>query len=207
MMTKKQLLAFELEVGELWESGDLPFLVHLSGGNERPLIGIFRGIKRRDWVLSTHRSHYHWLLKGGGRKALIEKIKIGRSMFVFSRGLRFISTSILAGLSCVACGIALGIKMRAGKERVWCFVGDGAEDNGHFYEAVRFAESNDLPVHFVIEDNDASSGASKAERGAGCVISWPKARVTRYRYQALYPHAGNGTKKKIVFKPVVLAPK
>ena len=63
-MNKDDLIAFENRIGKLYENGDLPFLFHLSGGNEDQLIELFKNIDEKDYVLSNHRSHYHALLHG-----------------------------------------------------------------------------------------------------------------------------------------------
>ena len=57
--TKQELIDFESEIGVLYENNQLPFLFHLSGGNEDQLIDIFSQINEGDWVISNHRSHYH----------------------------------------------------------------------------------------------------------------------------------------------------
>ena len=62
--TKQELIDFESEIGVLYENNQLPFLFHLSGGNEDQLIDIFSQINEGDWVISNHRSHYHALLHG-----------------------------------------------------------------------------------------------------------------------------------------------
>lgn len=204
MKTPEQLIAFENRIKELWETGKLPFLVHLCGGNEHHLIGIFRDIKEGDWVLSSHRSHYHALLIGVPEENLEQMIRDGRSMFVFDRSKNFLSSAILGGMCGVAAGIALAIHLEGSEAKVWCFLGDGAEDNGHLYEAVKFVESMQLPCRFVIEDNDRSCGVSRAQRGAQFNFPWP-ACVKRYYYTPTYPHAGSGCAHKIEFDKDIVA--
>lgn len=198
--TKHRLIAFESHVKELWEDGELPFLLHLCGGNEEQLIEIFREVKKGDWIFSTHRSHYHYLLAGGSEERLTQLIRHGRSMFVFDKEINFLTSSVLAGTCCIAAGVAFAIK-EEGNERdnhVWCFLGDGAEEQGHFYEAVHFVAGNRLPCTFIIEDNDRSVDTNKADRGH-YDISWPDC-VRRYHYTPTYPHAGSGCKFQIKFK-------
>ena len=62
--TKEELIAFEDRVGDLYMDNQLPFLFHLSGGNEDQLIEIFKDVKEGDYVISNHRNHYHALLHG-----------------------------------------------------------------------------------------------------------------------------------------------
>ena len=192
-MTASDLIRFEQRIKALFAEGELPFLVHLSGGNEQHLMTIFREIRAEDWVFSNHRSHYHALLHGIPADEVEAAICRGDSMFVFSRQRRFFTSSILAGTCCIACGVALEIKERGGKERVWCFVGDGAEDNGHFYEAVRFAEGRNLPIKFVIEDNDRQVDTDHATRwGTNQRFGWETSKVIRYHYAPTFPHGGAG---------------
>lgn len=199
--TKEELIVFENCVKLAWEEGDLPFLLHLAGGNEDQLIHVFQSVLPGDWILGSHRSHYHWLLSGGSPMQLLEKIHAGESMFLYSRALRFLTSSILAGNCCIAAGLALSIRQREGKEHVWCFLGDGAEDEGHFYEAVSFVQGHDLPCTFVIEDNDRSVDTSiAARRGDLPRRDWGP-HVVRYTYAPTYPHAGSGCRHHITFKP------
>lgn len=192
------LIKFEKRIGRLWEEGVLPYLLHFCGGNENELIEIFDEIGTDDYVVSSHRSHYHYLLKGGSRHDLEDIIKRGDSMFVFDRKLNFLSSSLLAGGASIAAGIAMALKLKGSKARVWCFVGDGAEDEGNFYEAVSFVEGFDLPCTFIIEDNDKSVETTKYQRRGKYVPQWGKC-VRKYSYTPTYPHAGNGTNKKIRF--------
>ena len=200
--TKKDLIEFENEVAEHWEAGDLPYLIHLSGGNEDFLIDLFKEIKDGDWIFSTHRNHHHALLSGIPRSELLTKILNGNSMFVFDSSRHFFTSSILAGTCAIAAGVAYALKEEGSTNKVWCFLGDGAEEQGHFYESVMMVQGHDLPCTFIIEDNNRSVDSSKSERVPsefkfrmpGCVI--------RNHYTPTYPHAGNGTKKHIVFKDI-----
>lgn len=198
-ITKQELIDFEKEVFILFEDGKLPYLIHLCGGNEDQLIDIFNGIKEEDYVFSTHRTHYHYLLKGGGKEDLLNKIRTGNSMFVFNKNLNFFSSSIVAGNCCIATGTALALKRKKSTAKVYCFVGDGAEDQGHFYEAVRYSWNGQLPIQFIIEDNNRNVDTNKLDRGSQKSIDWPKDLVYRYNYVPTYPHASTGTGKIVNF--------
>lgn len=189
--TKQELIVFEERIKNLWEAGKIPFPVHFCGGNEDQLIEIFREIHPRDYIFSTHRSHYHYLLAGGPEEKLEKMILRGDSMHIFDKDLNFLTTAIVAGGVGIAAGIALGLKKQNSAQRVWCFLGDGAEDEGHFYEAVRYVDGQDLPCTFIIEDNDRSVETSKSERYGPSKIDWPDC-VRRYNYVATYPHVGSG---------------
>jgi len=151
-VTKQQLIDFEKEVEKHWEEGDLPYLIHLSGGNEDFLIDLFKeDIKDGDWIFSTHRNHHHALLSGVPADELMAHILSGNSMFVYDRSRNFFTSSILAGTCAIAAGVAYALKQSGSENWVYCFLGDGAEEQGHFYEAVMFVEGQDLPCRVNTE--------------------------------------------------------
>ena len=202
--SREELIAFEDRIFDPFEAGELPYLVHICGGQEDDLLRIFEDIDPGDYVFSTHRTHYHYLCAGGNPDELERKIRAGDSMFVYSRDLNFFSSSILAGCAGIAAGVAMSMKMRGDDRRVWCFIGDGAEDEGHFYEAVMFVHGHDLPCTFVVEDNDRSVASSKKlRRGTSIPHAWPSC-VTRYHYTPTYPHASTGSGKVVAFKQDVI---
>ena len=147
-MTEEELIAFEADIAREFNAGNIHAPVHLSGGNEQQLIDIFREVKSTDWVCSTHRSHYHALLKGIPPAEVKRQIMAGRSMFISSPEHRFISSAIVGGMLPIACGLAY-----AG-ERVWCFVGDMARCTGAWI----------LPA-----SNSAAMSASNAMRSAAFI--------------------------------------
>jgi TPP-dependent pyruvate/acetoin dehydrogenase alpha subunit len=207
-MTAQDLIDFETRIKGLWEAGELPCLLHLSGGNEGQLIHIFKDIKPGDWVFSTHRNHYHALLAGiPWDRTGSSEIANGRSMFVYSKEHNFFCSAILAG----TCGIAAGVgglyESNGGRSidgpwrEVFCFIGDGGEEQGHFYEAAMFVEANDLPCTFIIEDNDRSVDTPRtARRGQAKGLEHLFKCVMRYEYKPTYPHAGSGCSFQIKFK-------
>lgn len=200
--TKESLVAFEAKIASHFANGELPCLIHLSGGNEDELLRIFATIRENDWVFSSHRNHLHALLKGIPEAQLEADILAGNSMFVFSAAHRFFTSAILAGTCCIAAGVALDIKRSGRAEHVYCFIGDGAEDNGHAAEAIRYATGHDLPITFVIEDNDRQVDTDYATRwGTTERFNWNSPKVHRYHYTPTFPHGGAGLKTTITFKP------
>ena len=187
--TKEELIAFEDHIGDLYMDNQLPFLFHLSGGNEDQLIEIFKDIKEGDYVISSHRNHYHALLHGIPPEVVEDRIKNGRSMFIYDRERNFFVSAIIGGTPAIAAGIAWALKRKGSDQKVWCFVGDGTEDNGHLSEAVRYADGFDLPCTFIIESNDRSCEASNADRwGKTGHPTWDSSRVIKYHYECTYPH-------------------
>lgn len=187
---EEELIAFEDRIGELYLDNKLPFLFHLSGGNEKQLINIFENINEGDYVISNHRSHYHALLHGIPPETVEERILNGRSMFIYDRSRNFFCSAIIGGTPAIAAGIAWALKYKGSKQKVWCFVGDGTEDNGHLYEAIRYVDGWNLPCTFVIENNDRSVEASNSERwGKSGDYNWNSPSVLKYKYDITYPHA------------------
>ena len=125
-------------------------------------------------------------------------------MFVFDKNLKFFSSSILAGNSCIAAGVALALKKQGKPGKVWCFIGDGAEDEGHFYEAVRFCKGHDLPCTFIIEDNNRSVDTDKESRRGKDAWEWPD-NVIKYDYTPIYPHASTGSGKIVKFDQSIVS--
>lgn len=183
----ERLKNFEDGLVEHFKQTGLSVPLHLSGGNELPLIEIFRDIKEKDWVFTSHRSHYHALLKGMPEEELRKIILNGGGMTVMSREYRVYGSGIVGGHLPVALGVAEGIKIRRGTENVWAFCGDMAATTGVFDECRRYAEGHNLPIFFVIEDNGLSIKTPTSE-------VWGNhqkiGRVRRYEYVPLYPHHG-----------------
>lgn len=199
--TVESLIAFEARVQAEWEEGNLPSLVHLCGGNEEQLLRIFEDIRPQDWIFTSHRAHYHCLLKGVPEDVLMQHIHADRSMFVFSRSLHIYQSAILGGTPGIAVGVALAIKASGEDAHVHVFIGDASEEQGAFYEAVMFTSGHDLPITFHIEDNGRQVDTpTELRRGMTRGLLDAEPSVERYHYHPTWPHAGSGTSKKIVFK-------
>lgn len=177
-VTKQELLDFEDDIANLFEQGKIKAPIHLSRGNEDTLIRIFENIGKDDWVLSTHRSHYHALLKGVPKDWLRNEILAGRSITICNKDHKFFTSAIVGGI------IPIGVGLAMAGERVWVFVGDMAAETGIFHECVKYAEGHDLPCHFIVEDN-------------GLSVDTPTEQVWRYSYTRGFPHAGMG--KFVIF--------
>ena len=190
--TPEGLRSFVDKIAEHHDAGRLPFALHLAGGNEEQLIDIFSNINEGDYVLSTHRNMYHALLHGLPPEEVEDKILNGRSMFMFDRERNFYVSAIIGGPVAIAVGIAWALKRKGSDQKVWCFLGDGTEDAGHFAEAVRYVDGFDLPCTFVIEDDSMAVEAPKERRwGTGKDLQWPPC-VMRYHYTKSRPHIRTG---------------
>lgn len=199
--TRESLIAFETRVRDAWERGELPCLLHLAGGEESILLDIFAHTQEGDWFFGSHRSHYIALLAGMSEQEVWDGIHRGDSMFLYSRERNLYVSAILAGCCPIAVGVAVALKAEGSGNHVYCFLGDGAEEQGGFYESVLYATGHNLPVTFIILDNDRQVDTDKRTRRGmeeGLLDAWPC--VTRHRYTPTYPHGGSGCSFQITFK-------
>jgi pyruvate dehydrogenase E1 component alpha subunit len=164
--------------------------VHLSNGNEIPLIEVFKRIRKTDWVFSTWRSHYHALLKGIDPKWIEDEILAGRSITLCNIDEKFYSSAIVTATLSIALGTALAIKKAGGTDKVWVFIGDMSFETGAFYEVHKYARNFDLPLWFVVEDNGVST-YTPTEATWNTKRDIPK-DVIYYTYKSKYPHYGSG---------------
>lgn len=136
---------------------------HLCTGQEAVSAGVGAVLTKRDFAVSTHRSHGHYLAKGGDLKRMIAELYgkstgcssgRGGSMHLIDEGAGFMgSTSIVGGTIPVGTGLGFSISLH-GTDQVSCvFLGDGAAEEGVFYESLNFAALKRLPVLYICENN------------------------------------------------------
>lgn len=188
--TADDLNKFEELIVTHWESAIIRGPVHLSNGNENQLIEIFKRIKTNDWVFSTWRSHYHALLKGIDPTWIKDSILAGKSITLCNTDEKFYSSAIVSSTLPIALGVAQAIKINGGEEKVWCFVGDMCFETGTFYEVHKYARNFNLPLYFVVEDNDIST-YTPTEATWNIKKQIPS-DVIYYKYKSKYPHYGSG---------------
>lgn len=202
-MTKEKLIAFEDEIAALFLDKKIRAAIHLSCGNEEPLLEIFQSVNLEDWVFSYHRSHYHALLKGISPEWLRQEILESRSIGIFNREYRFFSSAIVGGCISIALGVALAIQRKRESRHVWCFVGDMAAETGIFFECAKYAMNFNLPITYVVEDNSLSvntptrevwgiNAEPPPEGEIRMINEWKMGMVLYYRYKRGYPHSGTG---------------
>jgi len=200
--TVESLRQFEQTIADRFEAGKIHGPVHLSYGNEDYLIDLFQYIRPDDWVFSTWRNHYHALLHGIPEETLMAKVMEGKSLSFQCPEHHFFTSAIVNGIIPIAVGNAIGIKWRGTPEMVWCFVGDMAAESGEFYTAVKFSIRNNLPIHFVIEDNGLSTASPTQETWGMENVDAVKLHiredlkeryVSYFKYtRGKYPHVGIG---------------
>jgi len=189
-LRKKDLIEFEEKIKNDYEFGKIKGPIHLSRGNENQLIKIFQYIDRKDFVFTAWRNHYHALLHGVSKKSMVEQIYSGNSMGLNNKFPFIYSSSIVGGIIPIALGTALAQKKIGSKKLVWCFIGDMTMETGLFYEAYKYSQNLNLPIKYIVEDNNLSVHTPTS-------VAWVKKmrkpkNIIYYKYNNIYPHHGTG---------------
>jgi pyruvate dehydrogenase E1 component alpha subunit len=164
----------EEAVARLIESGEAGCPCHLYIGQEAVAAGVCAALEAEDTVWGGHRSHGHYIAKGGSIEAMFAEILgkttgcsggRGGSMHLFD-GVHGIpgTVPIVAATVPLACGAALAYKLRGERSVAVSFFGDGAMEEGHVHESMNLAALYRLPVIFVCENNLYSSHLHVSER-------------------------------------------
>jgi len=137
--------------------------VHLSIGQEACAVGVCNKLEKNDLVLSAHRSHAHYLAKGGSLKKMLSEIYgkkngcaggKGGSMHLIDQDKGFLAAVPIVGSTIpIGVGVAWGLKLQKKKNKVCIFFGDGATEEGVFQESLNFASLHNLEVLFICENN------------------------------------------------------
>lgn len=153
----------EEEIAKRYPEGKMRCPVHLSIGQEAVPAAIAACARKDDYAVSTHRGHAHYLAKGGDMSAMIAELYgkatgcsggKGGSMHLIDTAAGFMGTSAIVGNSIpVGVGLALALQAKGSDAVSFVFLGDGAIEEGVFYESVNFAALRKLPVVFVCENN------------------------------------------------------
>ena len=188
--TAQELIAFEDRVKEAYEAGQIKGPIHLSKNNEDKLIELFENINENDWIFSAWRNHYHALLHGVDPEQLFSSISEGKSMGTNNVNPNFYASSIVGGIIPIALGTAQALKLKNSPNKVWCFIGDMTMETGGFWEAYKYSQNFELPLQFVIEDNNLSVHTPTTT--AWNTRMTPPEGVIYYSYEMHYPHHGTG---------------
>jgi acetoin:2,6-dichlorophenolindophenol oxidoreductase subunit alpha len=143
--------------------GEIRCPVHLYSGEEAIATGVCANLNKTDYIFGNHRSHGHYLAKGGDMGKMIAEIYgketgcsggRGGSMHLIDpeNGVLGI-VPIVAGTISLALGSALASKIRNDNRVTVSFFGDGATGEGVLYESLNFAALKKLPIIFACENN------------------------------------------------------
>ena len=154
---------FEEAIADCASAKEFKGPTHLYIGQEAVAVGVCAALRRDDYVFGGHRSHGHYLAKGGNLRQLAAEIIVretgcskgrGGSMHLTAPEVGLLGTSALVGGGMgPGVGTALASVLQR-KDRVTAiFFGDGAIEEGVFSESLNFAALKKLPVIFVCENN------------------------------------------------------
>jgi len=161
--TMLRIRRLEEVVADLVSQGEIVCPCHLYIGQEAIAAGVCANLRKDDYVFSTHRSHGHYIAKGGDMKALMAELYgketgcsrgRGGSMHLSAPDMGLLgSSAIVANAIPLAVGAALASSIREEDVVSVVFFGDGATNEGAFYESLNLASLNKMPVIFVCENN------------------------------------------------------
>lgn len=153
----------EERIADLYPRQEMRCPVHLSIGQEAVSVGVSAALSRDDMVFGGHRSHGHYLAKGGDLRAMLAELYgkragcaggHGGSMHLVDPAVGFLgATAIVASAIPIAVGTALASVMREEPLVSVVYFGEGAAEEGVFLESLTFAALKGLPVLFVCENN------------------------------------------------------
>jgi TPP-dependent pyruvate/acetoin dehydrogenase alpha subunit len=155
--------AFETRVSELYRDGEMPGFVHTSLGQEAVAAGVGAALREDDYLATTHRGHGHVLAKGADVDGMMAELFAkatglchgkGGSMHVSDPARGILGANAIVGASVpLAVGAALSSRLRGQGRVAVAFFGEGAVNQGAFYEAANLAAIWNLPAVFVCENN------------------------------------------------------
>lgn len=153
----------EEEIARVYPTDVIKSPVHLSIGQESVSVGLCEALRPDDAAFGTYRSHALYLAKGGNLRAMIAELYgkatgcakgKGGSMHLVDVAAGVFGASAVVGTTIPhAVGYAYALKLRREQRVVLCIFGDGAVDEGVFYESLNFAALKQLPVLFACENN------------------------------------------------------
>jgi TPP-dependent pyruvate/acetoin dehydrogenase alpha subunit len=166
----------EERIAQLVEDQRIGCPTHLYTGQEAIATGVCAALNRTDYIFGGHRSHGHYLAKGGELGAMVAEVfgKVsgcargrGGSMHLIATEVGLLGTVPLVAATIPICvGAGLASKLRGDGKVSVAFFGDGATEEGHFHEALNLAAVYRLPVIFVCENNSYSSHMPLLDRRA-----------------------------------------
>ncbi len=168
---------FEEKAGQLYGMGLIGGFCHLYIGQEAVVTGIQSVQEKQDTVITTYRDHGHMLACGMEAKGVMAELTgreggysrgKGGSMHMFSREAKFYGGhGIVGAATAIGTGLAFSHKYNEDNGVCVAYMGDGAANQGQVYECFNMAALWDLPVLYVIENNQYGMGTSTKRHAAG----------------------------------------
>lgn len=163
---QKKIRCVEEKIANDYKNNKMRCPTHLSVGQEAVAAATGLALNNNDIAVSYHRSHAHFLSKGGEPKKLFAELHgfkegcskgVGGSMHLIDLKKNFYgSTAIVSNSIPVGVGLAYSLKLSKKKNLVCIYIGDAAVEEGVFFESLNFSILKKLPVVFICENNSFS---------------------------------------------------
>ena len=183
-LSKKELVSYysklykiretELKIVEEYPKQEMRCPVHLSIGQEAPSAAVNIFLNKKDFAISYHRAHAHYIAKDCNLKKMIAEIYgkesgcssgAGGSMHLIDLSKNFLgSTAIISSSIPVGVGYAYSQKYFNKNSRVCIYIGDASCEEGVFFESLNFAILKKLPIIFFCENNRYSVYSNLSQR-------------------------------------------
>lgn len=173
----KEILRLRLSqmlVNERYKAGAFKIPIHLAMGHEAIAIAVDQAMGTEDLLACSHRNMHYNLAREKSLKPILDEYllkkeglahgELGSMNLANPKKKLIYSSSILGNNLAVASGLALAQKAKGGKGLVIVETGDGAAEEGAFYESLLFMKSNALPAIVIIENNEWSMHTRIEER-------------------------------------------
>ncbi|WP_101542613.1 dehydrogenase E1 component subunit alpha/beta [Bacteroides cutis] len=173
---KKAILIrrFETRLLSLFSEGKINGTVHTCVGEELTPVFISKYLSDADWFLSNHRGHGHFIAKTGKVTDLMAEMMgrttgishgYGGSQHLYTQG--FISNGVQGGMTPIAAGMGLAMKLSDSGRIAVSFLGDGTLGEGIIYESFNLCGIWKLPVLYVLENNHYAQSTSSQQTFSG----------------------------------------
>jgi pyruvate dehydrogenase E1 component alpha subunit len=167
---------FEERAGEMYAKAKVGGFLHLAIGEEATIVGAARAMRDADYLISTYRSHGHALARGTSPNAVMAELfgrvdgcsrGRGGSMHMFDLERRFMGGyGIVGGNLPLAAGMGLAADYLGTGDATVCTFGDGASNQGTFGETMNLAALWNLPVVFMVTNNQFGMGTALERHSA-----------------------------------------
>ncbi|MBI3616052.1 MAG: hypothetical protein HY211_06015 [Candidatus Omnitrophica bacterium] len=151
--------------------------IHCAIGHEALAVAVSRMMEPEDQLVLTHRNMAYNLARAGGLAQIYAEYQLSPSgpgkgrlgsmnLVCDSKGVAY-SSSVLGNNIAVACGMALAKQVKSRPGLVIVFSGDGAMEEGSFYEGLVFSRTQRLGLLILVENNNMSMSSTISERRCG----------------------------------------
>lgn len=168
---------FEEQAAQIYTLGKIGGFCHLCIGQEAIAVGASLAMAPQDTMITAYRAHGHALARGLSPEQVMGELMgkdigcsrgKGGSMHMFDPQAGFYGGhGIVGAQTALGTGLAFAHKYKNDKGVCLTFLGDGASNQGQFFEAMNMASLWNLPVLYIIENNQYSMGTAVDRACAG----------------------------------------